>query len=499
MADPIYLALDAGTGGGRAVVFDHQGRLLRRAYRPWEYHTPAGLEPYGKEFSAEHFWSLLAAAGREALQGLDLSRLAAVSSTAMRQGCVFLDGSGRELYAGPNRDARGIEAGLELEAKIAEERAAGITGRWPPWIFVPGRLWWFRLNAPEIFRRIARVLMLNDWILYRLSGETAAELTAAGDSFLLDIRTRQWSTELLSAWELPAAWFPPLVAAGEQVGRVSESAAAQTGIPAGTPVVAGAADSQAGLWAAGVMEPGQVGVIAGTTAPVMAVCAEPRLGPAGRVWTNCHLTPGRWLVESNCGDAGKVLRWYVEGHAGGDYAALLARAETISPGANLVVAALGPMVFNLKEINPARRTGFLFPFPLELDQVSPGAMVRAILENIAYAVRGNLEQILPVLADAPKSITLTGGMARSLLFARIVSAVLARPVTVVSAPETSALGAALAGAVGVGEKPDLNSAAAGLLLPRQVVEPDPGWVSEYADLYPDWGEQVKRFETSLEE
>ena len=499
MTESLYLALDAGTGGGRAVVFDGRGRLLRRAYRAWDYVTPAGLDPYGKEFDAGRFWALLAEASREALQGLDRSRLAAVSSTSMREGCVFLDSFGRELYAGPNRDARGIEVGLELEEKIQEDSAAGISGRWPPWIFAPGRLLWFKLNAPEIFSRIARVLMLNDWILFRLSGEAAAEITAAGDSFLLDIRTRQWSPELLSAWDLPLSWFPPLVLSGSRVGQVSETAAAETGIPAGTPVVAGAADSQAALWAAGVIEPDLVGILAGTTAPVMAVCDQPLLGPAGRIWTNCHLLPGRWLLESNCGDAGKLLRWYVEGHASGDYETLLAQAEAIPPGSNLVIASLGPMVFNLKEINPARRTGFLFPFPLELEQVSPGAVTRAILENVAYAIRGNLDQLLPVLDREPKSITITGGMARSRLFARIVAAVLARPVTVVEAPEASALGAAMAAAVGCGRMADLKSAAEAFQPARALIEPDPAWTSEYEDLYPDWQEQIKKFENPFEE
>ena len=499
MNDPLYLVLDAGTGGGRAAVFDGRGQLRRRAYRAWSYRTPPGMEPYGKEFEASEFWSLLGQACREALAGLDASRLRAVSSTAMRLGYVFLDKDGLELYAGPNRDARGLEVGLELEAKISEEFTTTRTGHWPAWIFAPGRLLWFRLNAPEIFDRIAHVLMINDWILYRLSGELAVELSAAGDSCLLDIRSRQWSQDLLQALELDPSRFPPLVTSGTPIGRVSERGSSETGIPAGTPVVAGGADSQCALLAAAVIEPHRVGVIAGTTAPVMAVSEEPRLGPAARVWTNCHLLPQRWILESNSGDAGKILRWYVEGHAAGDYADLFAQAEATPPGSNLVLASLGPMVFNLKEINPGRRAGFIFPFPLELEQVNPGAITRAILENVAYALRGNLDQLLPALGWEPEKVSLTGGMARSRLFAEIVAAVLARPIVLADCPEASALGAAMAAAVGSGGFPDLAAAAQAFAPARSEIAPNPGWVAEYEDLRGDWLEQVRKFENPFEE
>jgi autoinducer 2 (AI-2) kinase len=499
MTDSLYLVLDAGTGGGRAVVFDSRGRLLRRAYRAWSYRTPPGMEPYGKEFEAGEFWSLLGQACREALSGLNPARLRAVSSTAMRLGYVFLDKEGRELYAGPNRDARGLEVGLELEEKIGEEFTTTRTGHWPPWIFAPGRLLWFRLNAAEIFSRLAHVLMINDWILYRLSGELAVELSAAGDSCLLDIRSRQWSAELVQALELELSQFPPLVTSGTPIGRVSERAAAETGIPAGTPVVAGGADSQCALLAAGVIEPRQVGVIAGTTAPVMAVCGDPRLGPAAKVWTNCHLLPQRWVLESNSGDAGKILRWYVEGHASGDYADLLAQAAATPPGSNLVLASLGPMVFNLKDINPGRRAGFIFPFPVEPEQVSPGAVTRSILENVAYALRGNLDQLLPALGWEPEKISLTGGMARSRLFAEIAAAALARPLELVDCPEASALGAAMAAAAGAGAHPDLAAAAQAMAPARSEIAPNPAWVAEYEDLRGDWLEQVKKFENPFEE
>ena len=499
MNDSFYLVLDAGTGGGRAALFDGRGQLIRRAYRAWTYRTPPGMEPYGKEFEASEFWSLLCQACREALSGIDRSRLRAVSSTAMRLGYVFLDKKGRELYAGPNRDARGLEVGIELEEKISEEFTTARTGHWPAWVFAPGRLLWFRLNAAELYERIAHVLMINDWILYRLSGELAVELSAAGDSCLLDIRSRQWSQELLQALDLNPAQFPPLSASGTPLGRVSEAGAGETGIPAGTPVVAGGADSQCGLLAAGVIEPHQVGVVAGTTAPVMAVSEEPRLGPAAKVWTNCHLLPRRWVIESNSGDAGKILRWYVEGHAGGDYTNLLKQAEATPPGSNLVLASLGPMVFNLKDINPGKRAGFIFPFPVELEQVNPGAVTRSILENVAYALRGNLEQLLPVLGWEPDKVFLTGGMARSRLFAQIVAAVLARPIVLVDCPEASALGAAMAAAVGTGACPDLAAASRAMAPARSIIEPDRGWVSEYKDLRGDWIEQVQKFENPFEE
>ena len=102
----------------------------------------------------------------------------------MRQGCVFLDKDGSHLYGGPNRDVRGILYSMEVEELLGIERSYSITGRWPPWIFVPSRLRWFKEEQPEVYEKINKILMINDWILYMLSGECAAEPSNASETML---------------------------------------------------------------------------------------------------------------------------------------------------------------------------------------------------------------------------------------------------------------------------------------------------------------------------
>jgi len=142
--EELLMAIDVGTGGGRAVVFNARGETKARAYRAWGYTAPVGMEVLCQEFDPLHFWKLICECVREALSKVDPQQVRAVSSTSMRQGCVFLDEKGNHLYAGPNRDVRGILFALEVEEQMGEERAYKITGRWPPWMFVPSRLRWFK-------------------------------------------------------------------------------------------------------------------------------------------------------------------------------------------------------------------------------------------------------------------------------------------------------------------------------------------------------------------
>src|SRR5262249_38297318 len=153
---------------------------------------------------------------------------------------------------------------------------------------------------------------LNDWITYRLSGERVAEHSNAGESMLYDVTRRDWSAELLDTLDIPAAILPPLCAAGTRVGRVTAAAAAATGIPEGTPVFAGGADTESALLGSGACEVGETGAVLGTTAPVQSVISSARIDPEGNLWTSCHVVPDRWVLESNAGDTGNAFRWLLE-------------------------------------------------------------------------------------------------------------------------------------------------------------------------------------------
>lgn len=496
MTDELILVLDAGTGGGRAVAVDAEGRVRGRAYRPWSYFEPPGLEVVGREFDPRVFADALAMCCREALAQAG-GRISGVVCTGQRQGCVFLDHNDTPLYGGPNRDARGINYTDEVAKALGQDRAWKTTGRWPPWIFLPARLEWFRHERPEIFRRVSRVLMIPDWVGWLLTGRAVTEPSTAADTMLFNLAGRDFSAELLAAIGLDREVLPELSACGETVGEASLDAAAVFGLPAGVPVFVGAADTQAAVIAAGAA-PGDAAIIAGSTGPVLFLMDQPKVDPDKKLWSTCHAEAGVWLIESNSGDTGNGWRNYIEGHLGlmtKDLPALYSRVEELAAaagvGASGARAFMGPIIWDMSTMGLSGRAGFITTFPVGMENAGPGAFARAMLENIAFSFRANLEQVEGAAGRAG-SVFLAGGMTRSPLFQELVANVLGREIAVVAEPEATALGCAAVGFAALGIHPGLAVARKAMLGYPLTLAPDPDAADDYSCLYEEWREEYAK-------
>lgn len=462
---PAIVVLDAGTGGAKGAVFDENGRLLGRHAEPWAYEVAVHPDvPLVKQyaFAPEAFWQALARCTRAALQAahVSTSEVIGVATTSQREGCVFLDGDGREIYAGPNLDSRGFLEGLEILGALGGQRLYEITGHSAPFIFPLARYLWHRKHGRGT---VARILMINDWMTYRLCGVASAEPSNATESMLFDLRQRDWSTDILREFDIPDAVLPPLRPSGARVGVVHEAAAASTGLQAGTPVFTGGADTQCALLGAGAVEPGDIAAVFGTTTPVQSVVAEPLLDPAANLWAGCHVAPGRWVIESNAGSTGDAYLWLLDllvppGADRHRRAEALASVER-DTGA---FAFIGPRVFNLTAIRPDMPGGVLFRSPTM--QLRPGAgdLLRAFFESVAFAVRANLEQITMLTGCVPSRLIAGGGMARSDLLVQLVADIIGLPVDRASEPESTGLGCAMLVAAGAGIHADLSGAVAAM-------------------------------------
>jgi autoinducer 2 (AI-2) kinase len=494
VARDCLLTLDAGTGSGRCVVFDAAGTVLGSAQEPLSYHFVSDPDlPLVRGFDLDPvaFWDVLGRCARSALAGLPAdARVRGVVATAQREGCVFLDPDGAVLYAGPNLDARAVMQGLEVESRISGERLHAITGHAPPYIFAVSRILWYRQHHQA--GRIATLFMLNDWITHRLTGARVAEHSNASESMLYDVTRRAWSDEILDALDIPADILPTLCEAGAPAGLVSAAAAAATGIPQGTPVFAGGADTESALLGSGVLDVPQTGAVLGTTTPVQQVLDAPLLDPGANLWTSPHVVPGRWVLESNGGDTGSTYRWLLELMCGGvddgAHAAAEAAMAGVDAGPRQIFCHLGPAVFNLREMNPFTPAGLLFRFPLlHIDRPNRGELLRAFFENVAYAIRGNCEQIAAVSGHPVDRLWVSGGMTRSPTLLRLVATTLGAPLTVAEVPESASLGCAMLAAVGAGIHPGLPDAAAAMVRTR-AVEPDLALTGAFVERYQRWRE-----------
>lgn len=497
----VILTLDAGTGSGRSVAFDLQGRPLAAAQEPFQYHCFSDPDmPFlrGFDLDPDAFWGVLARCAREVMAQLPAgTHVRGVIATSQREGCVFLDRAGEVLYAGPNVDARAVVEGMEVQELIGAERLHAVTGHAPPYIFPLARFLWFRKHHDAA--RIHSLLMLNDWITYLLSGEYVAEHSNAGESMLYDVTRRDWSAELLVELDVPRAILAPLRAAGSLAGTVTAAAAAATGIPRGTPVFVGGADTESALLGSGVHESGQTGAVLGTTSPVQMVTDRPIIDGNAKLWTSCHVVPDRWVLESNAGDTGGAYRWLLELVCGGTDAAAHAVAEaamaTAEPTARQVVCHLGPVIFDLGDLSPFKPAALLFRFPLlHVDRPARGEILRGFIDSIAFAIRGNCEQLETASGQRIPLLTVSGGMTQSPTLARVLADTLAIPVAVATVPESASLGSAILAAVGMGVHATIGEAVGAMTHVRSV-EPDPERVADYAERYRKWREVYDKLRT----
>lgn len=488
MKSDCVIALDAGSGSGRSAIFDLKGNLLASAAEDWAPHTPED-EPLGSEFDPQEMWAVLCRMTRQAMAqaSIDPQTVRGVSATSQRDGAVLLDSDGSELHCSTNRDARGL---LHAE-QIAEQFGETIyrtTGRWPLGLDALGCLWWFRAQRPQDYERIARILMISDWLVYRLSGELCSEPTNASSSMLFDVVECTWSSELAQCLAYPSELFPPCFRPGDVVGKLTAKAAEDLGLPKGIPVAAGAGDSQAAGLGCAAFEDGETVVIAGTTMPIQMVLSRPVFDELHRLHTGAHVIPDHWVLESNAGLAGIVYRWFCEAFVGigmAYYYRLEEEMANAKPGE--VLAAIGPQIADFRELAFPPRSTFVFPFLGGMER-SPtrGSFGRAVLENIAFAVRGNVQQLVDVSGQAVTSLNLCGGLARSSLLGQIVADVCQQEVHVPSVREASSLGAAICAAVGAGAYSTLPSAAKAMVRWEPVIEPNPTNVRAYRGLYRKW-------------
>jgi sugar (pentulose or hexulose) kinase len=401
------------------------------------------------------------------------------------------------LYAGTNRDARSVPQGFQMAQRHGEAIYA-ITGRWPLGTDGAAHLLWMREFRPEVYQRIRRVLMISDWLAYTLCRAYCSEPSNASSSLLFDVNERRWSPEIAELLELSPGILPPLLSPGEVVGQLLPQVAETLGLSAQTPVVTGLADTQAACLACGAVGDGDTVAIAGSTMPLQMTLDEPLMDDEHRTWTGAHALNGLWSLECSAGLAGLAYEWlwqaFCEDRSSEEaYTLLNAEAEEEAPGS--VLAFMGPWIADHGRIQFPSRVGFLAPFPMTFQPpLTRGKMARGILENIAFAVRGNFEQLVEISGREVEALAVCGGLSRSRLFTQMVADVCQIPVRVPVSRETSALGAAMCAAVGAGLHGDLREAARQMSKWEEVVEPDPARRTTYRALYRRW---LKTYRSSL--
>jgi xylulokinase len=457
------VGLDVGTSGVKALAVSPEGEVLARAERDYPLLTP-------KPGWAEQDPGEWGRAAEEALAELGTDGAAGIGLTGQMHGLVALDADQRVLRPAILwNDQRTAAECREIEGQLGLRRLLELTGNRALPGFTAPKLLWLRANEPDLYERIAHVLLPKDYVRLVLTGERATDVADASGTLLFDVPGRRWSAEMLGALGLPAAWLPPAL---ESPSRSAETAG-------GVPVAAGAGDQAAGAVGVGITAPGRASIVLGTSGVVFAALPGAVTDPEGKAHVFCHAVPGTWHAMGVMLSAAGSLSWLHGSVLGGEsYDVLLTEAESWGPGVEGLLFLPYLAGERTPHVDPDARGAFV-GLSLRHDR---GALVRAALEGVAYGLRDSFE-ILRGLGCRLEAGRVSGGGARSELWLRIVASVLGLPLERTAVEEGAAYGAALLGGVAGGVFADVQQAVAACVRVRDIVEPDPTWQEIYAEGY----------------
>lgn len=492
-----YLAIDAGTGSGRAVVFDHTGRQCGLSQEEWTHISEAGV-PGSMSFDCAANWRLLSRCIRRAIADADIraDEIAAISSTSMREGIVVYDAAGTELWACANVDGRATAEVADLKARDEEleahfYRVSGQTfalGVWP-------RLEWLRRNRPRIFEKAARLSMINDWVAARLSGEIVVEPSNAGTTGLLDPGARQWSDALIARAGLPRGLFPQVVEPGSAIGGVTAKAAEETGLKPGTPVICGGGDVQMGTLGLGVTRDGDAAILGGTFWQQVINIPTGRTDDTRRVRINPHVVTGLNQAECISFFVGLTMRWFRDTFCDAEkaeaarrgmdvYALLEEMAARVPPGSNGII----PVFSDAMDFGHWYHAAPSFlNMSIEPGHTTKASLFRALEENAAIVSSINLERVMSFSkVSIDKPVVFAGGASKGALWAQILADVLGREVAIPKVREATALGCAAVAAFGIGNFSSLAEAGSEMSEVERIVTPDPAMAETYLAARDRW-------------
>ena len=450
------LGIDVSTTATKALLIDEAGSVVAVAAVEYPFETP---RPLWSEQDASLFWDGTAKSVRGVLakSGISAAEIVGVGLTGQMHGLCALDASGAPIRPCILwNDQRTAAQCAEITRRVGKARVLQLTGNPVLTGFTAPKILWMAQNEPELYARIAHVLLPKDYARYRLTGEYYGEVSDSSGTSLFDVGQRRWSEEMLAALEIPRRWLPEVTESPVASSRISAAAAAATGLVAGTPVIGGGGDQAAQAVGTGIVGEGIISVTVGTSGVVFAQSDAYRVEPAGRLHAFCHAVPDKWHLMGVMLSAAGSFRWFRD--AVGQHERLLAEQtgrdvyDILTEEASQAPAGCEGLLF-LPYL-----TGERAPHP---DPLARGAFVgltvrhgkahlaRAVLEGVSYGLRDSLE-LMKALGLRMTQVRASGGGARSALWRQILADVFNTEIVTVNVTEGAAFGAALLAGVGAG-------------------------------------------------
>ena len=482
MTKDLVIGIDSSTTATKAIAWTCDGKLLGEGRCSIILKNPA---PLHYEQDARDWWRALCAALRDLGTQVDLGRIAAVAIANQRETWVPVDADGEPLRPGMVwMDERGRPDVDLLEHAIGRERLLHVTGKTPGPLPCLYSIHWMKREEPELYAGVARFLDVHGFLVHRLTGQYRTSWSSADPTALLDLESKCYAPEILAALDVGAQNFAEPCRPGTVLGEVTTAAVEATGLPPGTPIVAGGGDGQAAGLGTGVLGPGRAYLNLGTASVSGVYGKAYATDPAFRTMTS--LTGEGYIFEL-CLITGTFLtNWLVEQlfeedpQANPDVYKQLERQA-----AGLPVGADGLMLMPywggvMTPYWDADARGILIGLSSEHGR---GHVYRAMMEGIALDEAMGLSGIEAVTGERVEELLTIGGGSKSNLWCWIVANATGKPVKRLATAEATSLGAGIAAAVGAGWFSSVSAAADAMTgKVEDIIEPELEATERYAEL-----------------
>ena len=470
--------LDIGTTGCKVSVYDDKGNFVCNSYREYKVSRKDGEH----EFDAEMIYDAVLEVIGEASKQCEIS---AVGVTSFGESFVALDECDRALFPSMlYTDPRGEVECAALTAALGEKKLIDISGVKPNQMYSLPKLMWLKANYPEKYALVKRVLLMEDYIVYKLSGVAAIDYSLAARTMALDIRTRTWSEEIFKAAGVDSSLFSTPVAAGNVAGELKDELKAALGINHSMKIVNGSHDQVAATVGCGIFKPGEAMDGTGTVECIVPVFDsipdnETLFDEGYSVVPFIH--EGTYVCYALSFTGGAVLKWFRDNFAGnfegkGNIYAELDGSVCDKPTGILVLPHFAGAA------NPYMDNGSKAAFVGITLEHTASDLYKALMEGVTYEMKTNLEH-LEAFGIHPEKIYATGGGATSKVWMQIKADILGRPISSLCAKEVGACGTCMLVGVGIGLYKDLDEAKSVFVKEKQTCLPNEDNMAVYAKYY----------------
>ncbi len=436
----MLLGIDLGTGSAKALLLDIDGKVIAEASSAYPVKSP---EPGWAETDPEDWWNAVAIAIHQVVPDGSSFPIQAIGLSGQMHGVILCDRSGQPLRSAilwaDARSSETLEAyhrlSTSLQVSLANPITVGMAGP---------TLLWLQEQEPQIYAAANWMMQPKDWLRLQLTGEVCSEPSDASGTLLYDVLRDQWAVDVANALGLRTDWFPSLIPSHQIAGTLTKQAAAQLGLPAGIPVVAGAADTAAAALGSGLLQSGQVQLTVGTGAQLVTPLAQPVEDATCRTHLYRGALPQQWYRMAAMQNAGIALEW-VRGMLGFSWPEVYAEISAIAPGCEGLTFLPYLTGERTPHLDPNARGAWA---GLGLHHTRSHLM-RAALEGVAFAIGQGMEAIaatgIPMTA-----LRLAGGGTLEPTWRQLLADVLQVPLYSVTVPAASARGAAILAGMGTG-------------------------------------------------